>query len=53
MHVQTVRAWIRAGKIPAARLAGQKSIRIRESDLKQVLEPIDPATLGGGRERGG
>ena len=42
VHVQTVRAWIRAGRLPASRLAGQKSIRIRESDLQSVLEPIDP-----------
>lgn len=42
VHVQTVRAWIRSGKLPASRLAGQKSIRIRESDLESVLEPIDP-----------
>jgi len=42
VHVQTVRSWIRAGRLPASRLAGQKSIRIRESDLQSVLEPIDP-----------
>lgn len=42
VHVQTVRGWIRAGKLPASRLAGQKSIRIRESDLRKVLEPIGP-----------
>lgn len=42
VHVQTVRAWIRSGKLPASRLAGQKSIRIREGDLQVVLEPIDP-----------
>ncbi len=42
VHVQTVRSWIRSGRLPASRLAGQKSIRIRESDLQSVLEPIDP-----------
>ncbi len=42
VHVQTVRSWIRSGKLPASRLAGQKSIRIREHDLESVLEPIDP-----------
>jgi excisionase family DNA binding protein len=42
VHVQTVRAWIRAGKLPASKLAGQKSIRIWESDLKKVLEPAGP-----------
>lgn len=43
VHVQTIRAWIRSGKLPAFRLAGMKSIRIRETDLQAVLEPIDPA----------
>ena len=45
VHVQTIRAWIRQGRLPAVRLAGQKSIRIRESDLQKVLEPIDPAEI--------
>ncbi|MGE0601752.1 MAG: helix-turn-helix domain-containing protein [Dehalococcoidia bacterium] len=45
VHVQTVRAWIRSGKLPASRLAGQKSIRIREGDLKAVLERIDPKDM--------
>ena len=40
VHVQTVRSWIRAAKLPASKLAGQKSIRIRESDLDRVLEPM-------------
>ncbi len=50
VHVQTVRSWIRSGKLPASRLAGQKSIRIRESDLETVLEPIDPREYEGGQE---
>ncbi len=41
VHVQTVRSWIRSGRLPASRLAGQKSLRIRESDLGTVLEPSD------------
>lgn len=48
VHVQTVRSWIRSGKLPASRLAGQKSIRIRERDLEAVLEPIDPREYDGG-----
>lgn len=47
VHIQTIRSWIRSGKLPAFRLAGQKSIRIREADLGRVLEPIDPRTLTG------
>ncbi len=43
VHVQTVRAWIRSGKLPASRLAGQRALRVRRSDLGRVLEPVDPA----------
>ncbi|GAB4327992.1 MAG: hypothetical protein Kow0010_11770 [Dehalococcoidia bacterium] len=42
VHVQTVRAWIRSGRLPAFRLAGQRALRIRASDLQRVLEPVDP-----------
>jgi len=42
VHVQTVRAWIRAGRLPARRLAGQRALRIRASDLESILEPLDP-----------
>lgn len=45
VHIQTVRVWIRSGKLPAFRLAGQKSLRIRENDLKAVLEPTTPSDL--------
>ncbi len=47
VHVQTVRSWIRSGRLPASRLAGQKSIRIREADLEAVLEAIEPAPTKG------
>ena len=40
VRVETVRSWIRSGRLPAARLAGLKSIRIRERDLAAVLDPI-------------
>ncbi|HMO95802.1 MAG TPA: helix-turn-helix domain-containing protein [Tepidiformaceae bacterium] len=43
VNVQTVRAWIRSGKLPASRLAGRRVLRIRESDIEAVLEPVDPA----------
>lgn len=43
VHVQTVRAWIRTGKLKASRLVGQRSLRIHRSDLDSVLEPVDPA----------
>lgn len=43
VHVGTVRNWIRSGRLPASRLAGQRAIRVRASDLSRVLEPIEPA----------
>lgn len=45
VHVQTVRAWIRSGRLRASRLAGQRALRIRSSDLQSVLEPVDPADI--------
>ncbi len=42
VNVQTVRAWIRSGKLPASRLAGRRVLRIRESDVEAVLEPVNP-----------
>jgi excisionase family DNA binding protein len=41
VHVQTVRGWIRSGRLRASRLAGQRALRIRASDLESVLEPLD------------
>ena len=40
IHVQTLRAYVRSGKLPALRLAGERAIRIRRSDLEAVLEPL-------------
>jgi excisionase family DNA binding protein len=45
VHVQTVRAWIRSGRLRARRLAGQRALRITASDLQSVLEPVDPSEL--------
>ena len=42
VHVKTVRNWIRAGRLPASRLAGQRVLRIRASDLNRLLEPVSP-----------
>src|SRR5579884_2807717 len=42
IHVQTVRAYIRSGKLPALRVAGERAIRIRRKDLDAVLEPLVP-----------
>lgn len=46
VHVQTVRTWIRSGRLKASRLAGQRALRIRASDLSSVLEPIEPGEAG-------
>ena len=42
IHVQTLRAYVRSGKLPALRLAGERSLRIRRADLDKVLEPLVP-----------
>lgn len=42
VHTQTVRGYIRAGKLPAHRLAGERAIRIRRQDLLGLLEPYEP-----------
>ena len=44
IHVQTVRAYVRSGKLAALRLAGERAIRIRRADLQTVLEPLVPQT---------
>lgn len=45
VHVQTVRGWIRSGRLPASRLTGQRALRIRASDLAGVLEPVSAEEL--------
>ena len=42
IHVQTLRGYVRSGKLPALRLAGERAIRIRRADLEAVLEPLVP-----------
>lgn len=41
VHVETVRSWIRSGRLKATRLAGQRALRIRASDLVGLLEPLE------------
>jgi excisionase family DNA binding protein len=40
IHVQTMRAYIRSGRLPAFRLAGERAIRLFRADLEKVLEPL-------------
>jgi excisionase family DNA binding protein len=42
VHVQTLRGYVRSGKLPALRLAGERAIRIRRTDLDKLLEPLLP-----------
>jgi excisionase family DNA binding protein len=48
VHVQTLRGYIRSGKLPALRIAGERSIRIRRGSVEALLEPLpsDPVNKG-------
>lgn len=41
VHTQTVRGYIRSGKLPAHRLAGERAIRILRRDVFALLEPLE------------
>jgi len=41
VHVQTMRAYIRSGRLPAFRVAGERAIRLLRADLEKVLEPLN------------
>jgi len=41
VHVQTMRGYIRSGRLPAFRLAGERALRIRRADLEKVLDPLN------------
>lgn len=43
MHIQTVRGYIRGGKLPAFRVAGERAIRIRRDDVMSLLESTGSA----------
>ena len=42
LHVQTIRGYIRTGKLPALRLAGERALRIKREELLNLLEPFEP-----------
>ena len=46
VHTQTVRGYIRAGKLPAYRIGGERFIRILREDLLDLLEPLSPEDAG-------
>ncbi len=43
VHYQTIRNYVRAEKLPAYRLAGERALRFRRADLLALLEPVRPA----------
>ena len=42
VHPQTIRGYIRNGKLAALRLAGERALRIKRNDLLALLEPYRP-----------
>ncbi|HEY7293849.1 MAG TPA: helix-turn-helix domain-containing protein [Dehalococcoidia bacterium] len=47
VHVHTVRAWIRAGRLPARRVAGLRALRVRFSDVEALLRPLEEQDAAG------
>lgn len=45
VHIQTLRGYIRSGKLPALRIAGERAIRLRREDLDALLEPLQPQEI--------
>ena len=43
LHIQTVRGYIRNGRLPAFRIAGERAIRIRRDDLIALLQAMPAA----------
>lgn len=41
VNVQTVRSWIRSGRLQARRVAGLRALRIRFADVVDLLKPLD------------
>lgn len=44
VHQQTIRGYIKSGKLPAFRIAGERAIRVLGSDLYGLLEPLEPTS---------
>jgi len=40
LSVSTIRRYIRDGRLPAYRVAGERLLRIKRSDLEKLLDPI-------------
>ena len=44
VHQQTIRGYIRTGKLAAFRIAGERAIRVYASDLYGLLEPLESSS---------
>lgn len=40
LSVSTIRRYIRDGRLPAYRVAGERLLRVRRDDLKALLSPV-------------
>lgn len=40
VHHQTIRSYIRSGKLAAVRIAGERAVRIRRDSFDQLMEPL-------------
>ncbi|HID85803.1 MAG TPA: DNA-binding protein [Anaerolineae bacterium] len=40
LSVSTIRRYIRDGRLPAYRVAGERLLRIKRSDLEALLDPV-------------
>jgi excisionase family DNA binding protein len=38
----TVGRWVKAGRLPAIRLAGLRALRVRREDVEAIAVPIEP-----------
>jgi excisionase family DNA binding protein len=47
VHIQTVRGYIRDGRLPAFRVAGERAIRLRRDDVAALLESMGVAAPAG------
>jgi excisionase family DNA binding protein len=47
VHIQTVRGYIRDGRLPAFRVAGERAIRLRRDDVAALLESMRVARPAG------
>jgi excisionase family DNA binding protein len=47
VHVETIRLWIRSGRLTAYRLGGVRALRVRRSDVDAMLHRVDSTDATG------